>query len=200
MYEHIYPHSVTSDTPTLPSSDITSFVSSPVSVPTSYPDAGSPLQTSPPLVPNFHESFEQCPPSPLTLLSLNRSSEFLATLPRTSTLNRHPSIKTRTLPPLPSQPSNLLSRKSFMSSQPQLDEACSEMSDSIEQKRRLSNSMDCLVTEDIDSTSTSSMTNLDQLEVQPYLKPVDIHKVVEKEMAKRYSNLCVCIYAHLCHL
>lgn len=181
----------------------TSFpeVSTPLS--TSYPPPASPFSSSPPpnpptpppttSIPTVHDAFSQGSPpapSPLHLISLNRSTEFLATstIPR-SNLSRNASLKTRTLPPLPNSSSFLSfhSRNdSLTASQPHLDEDLGEYSsDSFEKKRRLSNSLDCLATSGLEDsltlTSGESASNLDKLQAEPYLRPVEIRQVVEKQ-------------------
>ena len=76
-------------------------------------------------------------------------------------------------------------------SQPYLDDISGEFSSgSVEKKRRLSSSLDCLQTamgleESLTLTSGDSASNLDRLQAEPYLRPVEIRQVVEKQDSPR---------------
>ena len=173
---------------------------SPFSSSSPPPDPNPPTPPPTTSIPTAHDAFSQGSPpahSPFHMISLNRSTEFLATstIPR-SNLSRNASLKTRTLPPLPNSNSFLSfhSRNdSLTASQPHLDEDFGEYSsDSFEKKRRLSNSLDCLATSGLEDslthTSGDSTTNLDKLQAEPYLRPVEIRQVVEKQDMPRSSR------------
>lgn len=214
LYDYIRAPSFSSpNTPSL-SSSRNSFDNASINFPsrsethTSFPDIGSPLSstypppspfssplpahppTPPPTtsIPTKFDTFSvgsACAPSPLHMIQLNRSTEFLATLPRTN-LSRNTSFKTRTLPPLPTSvsfSSRHSQNSSLTASQPQLDEDFSD--GTFEQRRRLSSSLDCLQVIDlVDSVPLNggeSMSNLDKLQAEPYLRPVEIRQVVENQ-------------------
>ena len=192
----------------------TSFPEMGTPLSTSYPPPASPFSSSSPppnpptpppttSIPTAHDTFSQgspSAPSPFHMTYLNRSTEFLATsstIPRSANLSRNASFKTRTLPPLPNSISfvSFHSRNdSLTASQPHLDEDFGEYSsDSFEKKRRLSNSLDCLATSGLEDsltlTSGDSATNLDKLQAEPYLRPVEIRQVVEKQDMPQSARL-----------
>ena len=212
VYDIVYSPSPTSTVVTTP---VNKNSPTPVSTPT-HPNniVSSAFPMSPPIppptssIPSLH--MDQTTPSRTAMFSpthtcqnmttlaasrLNKSIEFLATLPQVNNSNilRTSSLRYRTLPPLPVnenffQVRPLSGEENTVKSNPYLDtdSASNASSSTLDKQKRLSSSMDCLLTsgtlfeEDEEQDVEYPQEDID---ASPYIEPIKVRQFQQRPIA-----------------